>query len=175
MKTLIVSALIAAVQLPAGTGDGVACVMDRTSPADRLAIAEGALGPERPPGPPSEAENRLGDHLIACADQHGWDEPQILRVSSLAIAGFVRTVAQERLVGAGIDVAALDRWFDRQSDEFRTTAFHSMPEDRVDAALLTLEGDVMPAELLDAHAEIVGGYLAMRIIFIRVAAGLPIE
>jgi hypothetical protein len=173
--SLIFSALIAAAQLPAGTSEGVACVVERTSPTDRLAIADGALGPEAPPGAAAEAEGRFSGHLSACAEQYGWDEPQLLRVSTLGIAALVRGVAQGRLAGAGIDSTALDLWFDRQSEEFRTTAFHTMSEDEAAAAILTLEGDVLAAGQLDAHAGLIGGYLAMRVLAVRVEAGLPVQ
>ena len=158
-----------------GDGEGVDCVVGRVSAADRLAIAEPALSDTPDQAGAVEAESRFSDHLVACAQLHGWDDAQILRVSTLGVSRLVQDVARARLAGAGIDGAALDLWFDRQSEEFRTTAFHTMDEAEFEAALMTLQDSVMAADLLEAHAGLVGGYLAMRVLAVRVERGLPIE
>ena len=151
------------------------CVVEQVSAGDRLAIAEAALS-ESPRDPQAtEAEERFSTYLADCAQLYGWDEAQILRVSALGISRLVREVARARLAGAGIDGAALDLWFDRQSETFRTTAFHTMDEAEFEAAFMTLQDAVVAADLLDAHAGLVGGYLAMRVLAVRAERGLSVE
>ena len=80
--TFLIVAALSAAQLPPGTAEGVACVVERTPAADRLAIAEGALSETGARADAAEAEGRFGDSLAACAQIHGWDDPQMLRVDA---------------------------------------------------------------------------------------------
>lgn len=175
VTTLIAAALAAAAPLPADAAEDVACVVERTSPVDRLAIAERALGAVGADERAAAAEDRFSAHLAACAERFGWDDPQMLRVSTLGIGLLVREAAAARLAGAGIDKAALDFWFERQDETFRTRAFYDMAEDEAAAAITTLEDGVVPAGLLEAHAGLIGGYLAMRVLAERIARGLPVQ
>ena len=175
IATILIVSALAAASPAAADAEGVACVMERTLPADRLAIAESAIGGEAAQARAAEAEDRFSGHLAACAERFGWDDAQGLRVSTLGIATMVRDGAAARLVGAGIDTAALDLWFDRQSDAFRTRAFHDMAEDETGAAIMTLEDGVLAPGLLETHAELIGAYLAMRVLAERIARGLPVE
>jgi hypothetical protein len=175
IATALIATALGAGAPSSADAEGVACVMERTAPADRLAIAESALGDEQAQPRSAEAEDRFSGHLAACAERFGWDDAQGLRVSTLGIATMVREGAGARLAGAGIDQSALDLWFDRQTEAFRTRAFYDLADDEADATIMTLEDGVVPPGLLEAHAGLVGGYLAMRVLAERLARGLTVQ
>jgi hypothetical protein len=157
----------------AASGPDVACVLDQTSAEDVAAIGgevlAGAAVEEGGVG------DRLSRHIATCIERFGWDEAQSIRVSTLSITAMARSVALERLGAAGIDVARLDRWFDGQSEAFRTRAFVDMNEEEAAATLDTLAGQALSAELFERNAELIGGYLAARVLALRGERGLPLE
>jgi hypothetical protein len=175
IATAMIVAALAGTAPNVTDAEGVACVVERTLPADRLAIAESALGAGEARARSVEAEDRFSGHLAACAERFGWDDAQGLRISTLGIATMVRDAASARLAGAGIDRAALDLWFDRQSEDFRTRAFRDLAEEEAGATIMTLENGVLAPGLLEAHADLIGGYLAMRVLAERLARGLPVD
>ena len=171
-SVLLAAALIAAAP-PAGATEGVSCVIDQTPAEDIEWVGDHILaGQELTEG---EQLGRLGEHIAACVERFGWNEADALRISTLTVSQMSRTIALRRLASAGIDAAALDRWFAAQSEDFRTSAFVAMSEDAATAIIETLAPDTLSPEMFERHAELVGGYLASLVIAVRVERGLPLE
>ena len=157
----------------ASASEGVACVTEQTSADDLAWVGDHILaGQDLGNG---EQVGRLTDHLAACIQRFGWDETHAVRVSTLSVSNMGRIVALRRLAAAGIDSAALDRWFAAQSEDFRTRAFVDMSEDEASAVLETLAPATLSPELFERHSQLVGGYLASLVVAFRVEHDLPLE
>jgi hypothetical protein len=173
MFPVLVASLLAIAAPPAGVEEGLACVIDQTSPEDIDWVGAHVLAGQDLAH--SEQLGRLSAHLADCSERLGWDDAHALRVSTLSVSQMGRTVAVRRLADAGIDSASLDRWFAAQSEDFRTRAFVDMSEDDAAAVIETLAPDVLSAEVFERHGELVGGYLASLVVALRIERGLPIE
>ena len=173
MFPVVAAIALAVAAPPAGAAEGVTCVIDQTSPADIEWVGDKILtGQDLSDG----AElGRLTEHVGACIERFGWDEAQAFRISTLSVSHMARTIALRRLAAAGIDPAALNRWFAAQSEDFRTRAFVTMGEDEAAAVLETLAPDTLSPEMFERHGELVGGYLASLVVAARIERGLPIE
>jgi hypothetical protein len=172
MLPLIAAAL--ALAAPSGTlAEGADCVLGQTSAEDASAIGSDMLSGGS--GATGEIGERMTGHVAACVERFGWDEAQTLRVSTLSLTAMARGVALERLAGVGIDAAALDRWFDAQSEAFRTRAFVDMSEEEAVPVLETLAENTISAEQFEQNAELIGGYLASRVMVVRAELGLPLQ
>ena len=153
--------------------DGISCILDQTSPQDQSLVGNGILaGTDLANG---EIADRIGLYVAGCVQRHGWDEARALQLSILSVNAMARNVALQRLDGAGIEVAALDRWFDSQTEDFRTRAFLEMTDEEATPVLETLEATSIPLALLEQHAELVGGYLSTRVLMFRAERGLPLD
>jgi len=173
MFPVLIAAAMTVATAPASAAEGVACVTDQTSAEDVAWVGERILaGQDLADG---EQVSRLSDHLAACILRFGWDEAHALRVSTLSVSEMGRTIALRRLAAAGIDHAALDRWFTAQSEDFRTRAFVDMSEDEASSVLETLAPDTLSPEMFERHGELVGGYLAALVVAFRIERGLPLE
>ena len=171
--SLLIAAALILSPSAAASGQDVACVLDQTSAEDvasiggevlaGAAVGEGSIG------------DRLSRNIATCIERFGWDEAKTIRVSTLSITAMAHRVALERLGAAGVDVGRLDRWFDSQSEAFRTRAFVDMAEEEAAATLDTLAGNAVSAELFERYAELIGGYLAARVLALRGERGLPLE
>jgi len=173
MFSVLIAAFMTVAVPPASAAEGVACVTEQTSAEDVAWVGDHILaGQDLADG---EQVSRLTDHLAACIQRFGWDEAHALRVSTLSVSNMGRTVALRRLAEAGIDHAALDRWFAAQSEDFRTRAFVDMGENEATAVLETLAPGTLSPEMFERHGELVGGYLASLVVALRVERGLPLE
>jgi len=172
MLNLMAMALLAA-QPMAESVEELACVMDQVSPAEAGVIADDMLAGE---GATTGAGfGGFVGHVTTCADRYGWDEARTVRISSATLGLIGTREFRRRLTAAGLDVAAIDAWFDEQDDEFRTQAFIDLDQETQEQDLATLfDGPVSEADG-EAHAELIGGYLAARVVTLRVAQGLPLE
>jgi hypothetical protein len=173
MLSVLIAAALSAASPNASAADDAACVTDQTSAEDSAWVGERVLAGQDLGN--SEQLERLGGYVQACIQRLGWDEERAVRASTLSISQMGRTSALRRLSAAGIDHAALDRWFAAQSEEFRTRAFVEMRDDEATAIVETLAPAALSPELFERHSELVGGYLASLVIAIRVERGLPIE
>jgi len=172
MLSLIAAAL--ALAAPAGTlSEGADCILGQTSSEDASAIGSDILSGRN--AATGEIGERMTAHVAACVERFGWDEAEAVRVSTLSVTAMARAVALERLAAAGIDAAAIDRWFDAQSEAFRTRAFIDMSEEEAVPVLETLAEHTISAEQFEQNAELIGGYLASRVLVVRAERGLPIQ
>jgi hypothetical protein len=172
MLSLIAVALAIAAP-PETLAQGPGCLLGQTSAEDASAIGDAILaGRDAAAG---EIGARMTAHVAACVEHFGWDETETVRATTLGITAMARTVALERLADAGIEAAALDRWFDAQSEAFRTRAFIDMSEEEAVPVLDTLAEQTISAELFEQHAELIGGYLAARVLVLRAERGLPLQ
>ena len=170
---LLIAAALFLSASTAASNPEVACVLDQTSAEDVAAIGGEVLAGA------NVGENGVGDrlsrHIATCIERFGWDEAQSIRASTLSITAMAHSVALVRLGAAGIDVGRLDSWFDSQSETFRTRAFVDMNEEEAATTLDTLSGQAVSAELFERNAELIGGYLAARVLALRGERGLPLE
>jgi hypothetical protein len=167
---IAVTALLLAAPALATPGEDAACIVARFSAADATAIVEESIA-----GGSSEALARLRSPLDACSEGRNWTPARRANAAAYAIGLVDRTAFGRRLVAKGIDPAVLDRWFARQSDAFRTTAFMGMSEADMTATFETLAGREVPAETLEREGRLIGGYLAALVIIERIERGLGME
>jgi len=147
-----------------------ACIVARLSADDVTAIVENTLT-----GGSSEAVARITGPLNACSEGQDWEPRRRADAAAYTIGVLGRRVLGPRLAARGIDSAALDRWFARQSIEFRTTAFMGMSEAAMGAVYQTLAGREVPAEAMERDGGMIGGYLAALVIIERIDRGLGME
>lgn len=157
------AALLLASPALAGSREDAACIVGRLSAADLAAIVEESLA-----GGSSEALARLTPPLIACSEGQEWTPRRRADATGYAIGIVDRTILGQRLGARGVDSAVLDRWFARQSDAFRTTAFMGMGEAEMTIAFETLAGREVPVETLEREGATIGGYLAALVIIERI-------
>jgi hypothetical protein len=170
MKTIcsiaIAALLIASPALASPQEDG-ACVVGRLSDADVSAIVEETMA-----GGSNETLSRLRGPLETCSAGRNWTPARGGNASAYAIGLVVRRTLGERLVEHGIDAFALNSWFTRQSDAFRTTAFTTMDEAAREAAFATLVDHEVSAEAMERDGAIIGGYVSALVIIERIDRGL---
>lgn len=163
-----VLALLLASPALANPRDDSGCLIGRLSVDDRSVIVA-ELQAER-----SETiAQRLRPPMDSCAAEQGWTADRSRTATGYAMGVLMRDAFRAQLVAQGIDTAALDRWFARQSTEFRTTAF-VMPRDEHDAIVETLVGNELTAEQMGLNAAAVGRYLSALMIIERVERGLDL-
>lgn len=146
------------------------CLVGRLSAADVAVIVEQSMA-----GSSSEVVARIAGPLDACSAGQSWTPDRRAGAAAYSIGLVNRTTLGRRLGAKGIDPAALDRWFARQSDAFRTTAFMTMSETDMTTAYQTLADREVPAEMLDREGPMIGGYLAALVIIERIERGLGME
>jgi hypothetical protein len=171
MKTIFFSAATAALLLAspalASPQEDAACVIARLSAADVSVIVDDSMA-----GGSDAILGRITGPLAACAEGRDWSADRRANAAAYTIGIVVRGVLHDRLGAQGIDTAALDRWFARQSVEFRTTAFTTMSEADLGAALGTLAGHEVPADAMERYAPMIGGYMSALMIIERIERGL---
>ena len=172
MISFLIAAALAAQARP-DLSNGVACVIDQTAQEDAASIGAEVLAGRDIAN--SGAFDRLTAAIRTCNERLGWNDALGLRVSTVSVSEMSRSGALERLAAAGIDADALDRWFDSQSEDFRLRAFFDMADDEAAGALETLVPDTLAMDVFERNSELVGGYLASRVILLRAERGLPFE
>jgi len=123
-------------------------------------------------GGSNETLGRLAGPLDACSAGRNWTPRQSGDAAAYAIGLVVRRTLGERLVEHGIDAFALNSWFTRQSDAFRTTAFTTMDEAARETAFATLVDHEVSAEAMERDGAIIGGYVSALMIIERIDRGL---
>lgn len=147
--------------------EDAACVVGRLAAADHVAIvSETALGNS------AETVTRLNPPLDACSAGRNWTPDRRANAAGYTIGLVVSSEMRHRLGAHGIDAAALDRWFARQSDEFRANAFITMPRADLEAAFATMVGHEVSAEAMDRDGESIGSYVSALVIMERIGRGL---
>src|SRR4051812_30915301 len=101
----------------AGAPEDAACLIGRLSAADVAAIVDETVA-----GRSSGTVARLTGPLHQCSAGQDWTPDRSANASAYATGLMIRRGLHDRLVANGVDTGALDRWFARQSLEFRTTA-----------------------------------------------------
>jgi hypothetical protein len=165
----IVALLLASPAFAASREDAI-CIVGRLSAADVASIVD-----ESTAGGSNEAVARLVPLLDACSEGQNWTPRRRADAAAYAIGLMDAAILGQRLVAKGIDTDVLDRWFTRQSLEFRTTAFMGMSETAVNAAVETLADHEVPAATLERDGRMIGGYLAARVIMERIERGIGLE
>jgi hypothetical protein len=147
--------------------EDAACIVGRISAADVSVIVDETLA-----GGSEATMDRIVGPLAACSEGQDWTPDRRASAAAYTIGLVVRGGLHDRLGARGIDTAALDRWFARQSVEFRTTAFMSMNQADLEATVGTLAGHEVPADAMERHGAIIGGYLSALMIVERIDRGL---
>ena len=153
----------------AGPQEDAACITAKLSAGDVETIVNESLA-----GGSSEALSRVTPLLDVCGESGGWTARRRADAAAYAIGMLDRTLIGRRLAAATVDTGALDRWFARQSLEFRTTAFMGMGEAETNAVLGTLTDNEVPAATLEREGRIIGGYIAALVIIERIERGLEL-
>jgi hypothetical protein len=173
MKAISVSIAAASLLLAsparAAPADDAACLIARLSEADAVAVVDGILAENS-----AAMVDRLTGPLQACAEGQDWTGARGEAASGYAAALLVRAVLHDRLSPRGVETEALDLWFARQSEEFRTTGFTTMSAAARDAAIATLVGNVVATEVMEREALSIGNYLGALSTIERIERGLPL-
>jgi hypothetical protein len=162
--------LLLAAPALAGSREDATCVVGRLSAADMAAIVG-----ETQAGNSRQTVAILTAPLAACSEAQEWTPQRRADAAAYAIGLVGRATLGPRLATRGIDSAALDRWFARQSDAFRTTAFTGMSEADMIAAFQTMAGREVPAETLESEGPMIGAYVASLVIIERLDHGLSLQ
>jgi hypothetical protein len=177
LKILGAAALLGvAAPAPAAPADDAACVLEPVSASDRAAMVGQLLrdGMARPTAAETDANQRFSLRVLACAQERGWDMQRAMTVNTYASSVVVRDELRRRLATAGVDADHLDRWFEGQSEAFRTTAFLTMSDRETDRALRTLPGPQLPRRLYRRNLLVIGVYIGSRALIERTDRGLPL-
>jgi len=164
--SVAIAALLLASPAAAAPLEDATCLVGRLSPADVETIVGTTTA-----GGSTETLARLRGPLEACSAGN-WSRDRQADAAAYAIGLVTRDTLRERLGASGVDAAALDRWFARQSDAFRTTAFVSMSDADMDAAFATLVGHEVSAEAMERNGRTIGGYVGALVIMERIGRGL---
>jgi hypothetical protein len=176
IKILAAAALFgAAVPARAAPADDATCVLEAVSPADRATMIGQLLrnGTARPTPAETDIQRRFSLRVLDCARERGWDMQRSMLMSAYAVSVVVRDELRPRLAAAGVDVAYLDRWFEGQSETYRTTAFLTMSGQESERALRTLPGQQLPRRLFRDNRAMIGFYVGSRAMIERADRGLP--
>ena len=163
-------ALLLASPAFAGPLEDANCIVGRLSATDVTTIVDESLA-----GGSNESIARISPPLDACSEGQSWTPRRRAEAAAYTIALVDRTTLGQRLATGRIDTGALDRWFTRQSAEFRTTAFMGLSEAATAAAFETLADHEVPAATLERDGRMIGGYLAALVIIERIERGLGME
>jgi hypothetical protein len=163
-------ALLLASPALAGPREDATCIVGKLSDADVATIVA-----ESTAGGSNEAVARLTPPLDVCSEGQNWTPRRRADAAGYAIGLVDSATLGQRLVAKGIDTAALDRWFIRQSLEFRTTAFLGMSEDAMTNVFETLADHEVPAATLERDGPLIGGYLAAHVIMERIERGIGLD
>jgi len=165
---LALSVLAAAPALATPRQDG-ACLVNRLAPADRPAIVADTLA-----GNSQGTVARLDRPMEACSAGQDWAGARRAAAAAFAIGLVVSGEMRGRLAAHGIDPGAIDRWFARQSDEFRTTAFTTMSGADLEAAFATMVGHEVTAAAMESEGANIGSYVSALVIMERIDRGLDL-
>ncbi len=130
MLTAAAFLLIAAA--PVVTATDVDCVSNAMPQADQAKIAAGlvsdiATPPEQRRGNPNANREKsielLLPHVMKCANDNHWERERLQGVFFHFFGRLVAPVYSERARAAGIDVAGLQAWFDKQPEDVRLKLF----------------------------------------------------
>jgi hypothetical protein len=160
-------ALLLAAPAAASPQQDSACLIGRLSAADASAITADLLEGRSEP-----VIDRLAAGMEACSGEQNWAPSRRGDAAAYALGRVTRDTLHPRLVAQGIDPSALDRWFARQSLEFRTTAFATMAQADLEAGLATLIGNEVSIDQMERGGTAIGGYLSALMIIERVERGL---
>jgi hypothetical protein len=163
----VIAALFVASPALAGPREDAGCVVGRLSAADIAVIVDETLA-----GGSQATIGRLVGPIGICSEGQSWTPDRRANAAGYSIGIVVHRVLHDRLRAESIDTAALDRWFARQSIDFRTTAFTSMSQAELELAFATLAGREVTAEALERHGGIIGGYISALVIMERIERGL---
>ena len=161
-----IAALLLASPAAATPHEDATCLVGRLTPADVEAIVGRTMA-----GNSNETVSRLAGPMEACSGGN-WTPDRRANAAAYVIGLVTRRTLGERLGANGVEVAALDRWFARQSDAFRTTAFVSMSEADLEAAFATMVGHEVTADAMERNGESIGGYVGALVIMERIGRGL---
>lgn len=108
---MLAAALLGTVQI--GPEDAeVACIVERTPPADRAALQRVAAADRLEDAPLS-----FGRAVLSCAEGSNGSSERSTQAQVMALALILRDESRSRIVETGIDASAIDRWFLRQGGE----------------------------------------------------------
>jgi hypothetical protein len=91
----------------------------------------------------------------------------------MIVAALAARETAANLARDGVDVAAVDRWFERQNDQFKVGAFIDMNDDQAWAILYTLAGQEISRDLMERDRNLIRNYIQSKAATERNARGLP--
>jgi len=168
--SMIAAASLALAVVQAPTADEIACVLATTTEADRTAIFSGV----RQGQIANSTVDRIGAQAHVCAERFGWNDTRGIAMTAAAMATVARQGLTGLLAGRQIDTVIIDRWFERQGEDMRTTPDIDQRRGEIIVNGLT-EAGIPVDRLVGADGESVGNYVATLIILERVRLGLPIN
>lgn len=177
LKIIGIAALLGvAAPARAAPADDATCVLEPVSANDRATMVGVLLrnGMARPTAAETDVQQRFSQRVLACAQERGWDMQRALTINAYAASVVVRDELRRRLATAGVDAAYLDRWFEGQSEAFRTTAFLTMSDRESEQTLRTLPGPQLTRRLYRGNRAIIGFYMASRAMIERTDRGFPL-
>ncbi len=162
---------LAAAQPGAESAEELACIIERITPAEASEIADNMIAGDSA----DTNDGGLLRYLESCADRYAWDDARMERITTLTLGVVGQREFGRRLIANGVDVAAIDGWFDAQSEEFRTRAFFDLDESAQEDAVASLFAGPVSQAQGEAHSALIAGYIASRVIALRAAVDLPLD
>lgn len=167
----MIAALILALQAmsPQSASPDLRCIVDRISAADRAALGQSARRGDESLGPAGE---RFEDAAVGCARELTWTPQRASDMSALSLSLIFQDESGRLLQEAGMPVGEIDAWFQRQSEGVRTEP--DVSEDTSTRLVETLNGQGVALDRVQASGQLIGVYLAARVMIERFRLGLPI-
>lgn len=146
------------------------CVTDQLTAAERSQIAAAA---QQGADPPPALRSRLEDVGADCSQRRGWTPDNAGQISGLAIATIMREETAPRLLQAGIDTARVDAWLALEDDP--GGAASPVTDALAERLVNQLHQAGVPMPVIEANGELLGAYVAARMMMQRVERGLPLQ
>ncbi|MDQ4086991.1 MAG: hypothetical protein M3177_03095 [Pseudomonadota bacterium] len=145
------------------------CVTDQLTQAERTQIAAAA---QQDADLPPALSSRLEEVGAGCAERRGWTADSAGQIGGFAIATILRDETAPRLLQAGINTAMVDAWLALEDDP--GGAASPITDELAERLVNDLHQAGVPMSTLEANGELLGAYVAARMMMQRVERGLPL-
>ena len=171
MKSALVALALVAIPAPswAGQSEDAYCLASQFRAADAEIYVDELMKSRGETGIPFDPA------LAICMDGQDWTTDRVGRAIYYATGLLSRQVYQDRLERDGVEVGDVDRWFARQTEEFRVNAFTSMAAAPREATIASLTNDGATSEAMNRHPGLIGAYLAALVMIERMERDLPVN
>ena len=151
------------------------CIVDRLTSAERAAIFETFVDQKR--GVTRHLKTKLGEAVVACSVVSRWTDKNALSQMGFAVADIAIDTLSTKLRAVDIDPGQLTRWFEAQSDLFRSSyGSRDMTDERLDVEtnrmLEELEKLGLPIAVVQKNGALVGHFLEAKVRSERLRLGL---